>query len=64
MHYKVSSIIVQVGVSFMYGMFLPILFPIALLGLVNRYIYEKLTIAYYYKEPPKYDNKLIETATW
>lgn len=64
MHYKFSSIIVQVTVSFMYGMMLPVLFPITLMGIINMYMIEKLTIAYYYQEPPKYDNKLIEIASW
>ena len=64
MHYKFSSIIVQVTVSFMYGMMLPVLFPITLMGIMNMYMIEKLTIAYYYQEPPKYYNNLIETASW
>jgi hypothetical protein len=42
----------------MYGMIMPILFPIALFGIINMYVVEKLCLAYYYKQPPNYDEKL------
>ena len=58
MHFKYSSILVQVFVSFMYGMFIPILFPITLFGIFNMYINERLLLAYYYKKPPMYDMEL------
>ena len=55
MHFKYSSIMVQIFVSFMYGMNLPLLFPIALFGIFNMLVVEKLCLAYYYKQPPMYD---------
>ena len=61
-HYKYSSILNIVFVTFMYGLALPLLFPIALISLVIVYIIEKLCIVYYYKEPPSYDEKLNVTA--
>jgi hypothetical protein len=42
----------------MYGMMIPMLFPIALLGFINMYINERLLLAYYYKQPPMYDMEL------
>ena len=57
-HFKYASIIVQVYVSFMYGMFVPILYPIALFGIFNMYVIERLCLAYFYKQPPMYDSKL------
>ena len=42
----------------MYGMNIPLLFPIALVGIINMYIVERLTLAYYYQQPPMYDAKL------
>lgn len=42
MHFKYSSIMVQVFVSFMYGMAIPALFPIAFLGIFNMYVVERL----------------------
>ena len=49
MHFKYSSILNQVWVSFFYGMFLPILFPIALVGIINMYIVERITLAWFYR---------------
>jgi len=52
MHFKYSSVIMQIVVSFMYGMQIPLLFPIALFGIFNMYMNERLLLAYYYKQPP------------
>jgi hypothetical protein len=61
-HFKYSSIMLQVFVSFLYGMFLPILFPICLFGLICMYFTERLCMAYYYRQPPSYDEKLNKRA--
>jgi hypothetical protein len=55
MHFKYSSVIMQVYISFFYGMQIPLLFPIALFGIFNMYMNERLLLAYYYKKPPMYD---------
>lgn len=49
MENRYNPIIVQVYVSFMYGLFIPILFPIAFFGIINKYLVEKLAVAYYYR---------------
>ena len=54
-HFKYSSVLVQVYMSFMYGMFVPILFPIAAFGIANMYITEKIALTYIYRSPPMYD---------
>ena len=61
MHFKYSSILTQVFVSFMYGMCIPLLFPIAFLGIFNMYLVERLAMAYYYQRPPMYDQKLNDS---
>lgn len=48
--------------TLLYGLALPILFPIAMLTFVNIYVIEKLTIAYWYKKPPVYDDVINRTA--
>ena len=58
MHFKYSSIMVQVYVSFMYGMFIPMLFFTTLIGITNMYVVERLCLAYYYRQPPAYDAEL------
>jgi hypothetical protein len=52
----------------MYGLAIPLLFPIALLYFIVMYAVEKLCITYYYKRPPMYDEKLnaavLSTMKW
>lgn len=43
-----------------FGVGIPILFPCALLFLIGIYFMEKLTLYYYYRQPPLYDEKLNE----
>lgn len=46
----------------MYGLAIPLFFPIALLYLIIMYIVEKLLITYYYQKPPMFDEKLYLSA--
>lgn len=62
MHFKYSSVLTQVFMSFIYGLFLPMLFPIAMLGIGNLYICEKYCLYYWYRKPPMYDDKLNKQA--
>lgn len=61
-HFKYSSILVQIYVSFMYGMFLPILFPVTAFGIANMYICEKIALTYIHNKPPVYDDSLSKRA--
>ena len=61
-HYRYSGLMVAVYVCFMYGLGLPILFPIALLTFCCLYASERLAVCYLYKQPPMYDDKLNNTA--
>ena len=62
MHFRYSSVIVQVYVAFMYGLLMPIMFPIVTVGIFNMYFMERMTLAYYYKQPPMFDEKLNRRA--
>jgi hypothetical protein len=44
--------------AFTYGLFIPILFPVTFLGILNMYIAERFCLFYYYQVPPSYDEKL------
>jgi hypothetical protein len=46
----------------MYGLMLPVLFPLALLGFFNLMIAEKISFAYYYQKPPVYGQVMIKGA--
>lgn len=67
-HYKYSAILNIVFVTMMYGMGLPVLFPIASASLFVLYFVEKCMLYYVYREPPMYDEKLNSNAlgilTW
>ena len=58
MHYKYSTLLNVIFVTFMYGLGLPILFPIACLSLVILYFVEKTMLYYGYRVPPMYDERL------
>ena len=49
LHFRYSNIMNQVFVSFTHGLAIPLLFPIALLGIINMYVAERLQFAYFYK---------------
>ncbi len=62
MHFKYSSIMNMVFVTFMYGLAIPLLFPIATIYFIVMYSVEKLCLTYYFKKPPMFDEKLNESA--
>lgn len=62
LHIRYANVLNQVFVAFTYGLALPMLFPICLIGLVNMYITERLQIVYFYREPPMIDNQLNDRA--
>lgn len=57
-YWKFSRIINLAWVTFMFGPGIPILYPTFLLALVIQWVVERLCMAYYYKQPPLYDEKL------
>lgn len=61
-HYKYSSILNITFVTMMYGVGIPVLFPIAALSILVLYTVEKLMLYYSYKMPPMYDEKLNNNA--
>lgn len=61
-YYQYSAILNVIFVTFMYGISLPLLFPIALGFFILFYIFEKITITYAYRKPPMYDDKIHQKA--
>lgn len=62
LHYRYSAILNQIWVAMTHGLALPMLFPICLFGIFNIYFVEKMLFAWFYKQPPLFDNKLNERA--
>jgi hypothetical protein len=62
MHFKYSGMMNVLFVCFMYGLAIPILFPISLLAFTILYAAEKMTITYFFRKPPMFDEKLNSKA--
>lgn len=60
-HYKYSSCLNIVFVTFMFGFGIPILFPIAALSFLTLYVVEKALIYYSYRQPPMLDSVLNDS---
>lgn len=57
-HYKYAAILNITFVAFMYGLGIPIMFPIAVISFFVLYLSEKAILYYSYRQPPMYDNVL------
>lgn len=44
--------------AFLYGLAMPMMFPICLIAFVILYICEKFMVTYFYRKPPQFDNSL------
>lgn len=56
-HY--SLLLWYIYMTFTFGMFFPSLFPIALLGMINSYVANKMSIVYFYTKPPNYGKRIV-----
>ena len=45
-----------------FGIAIPMMFPITLIALINLYLFDKATLIYFNRAPPKYDDKLSNRA--
>lgn len=62
MQNRYNPVIVQVYVAFMFGLVIPFLFPLTLFGILIKYFIERLTITYFYRQPPMYNKRLSQEA--
>lgn len=58
MHAKYAMILNVVFMTFMYGVSVPLLFPLAFVFFVVSYYIEKISLAYFFRKPPMYDDFL------
>ena len=58
MHFKYSTIMNITFTTLMFGFGMPILFPIAILGMAILYVTEKGLLYYSYRQPPNYNSIL------
>ena len=59
MHFKFSNILNVTYVTMVYGLGLPLLFPIALLSYFIFWAVERYMLAYVYRKPPNMDANMI-----
>jgi hypothetical protein len=53
-----SSVMLMITLTFMYGLFLPILFPLCVFGIYNFLTMDNLLLTYFYRKPPAYDDSM------
>lgn len=64
-HFRYSSLLNTTYVTMMYGLGLPVLFPIAALAYFIFYVVERYQVAYTYKMPPMLDDSLtLNAISW
>lgn len=61
MHFKYSAMLNIIFVTMTYGYGIPILFPIAAVGILVLYFVEKTMLYYAYRLPPMYDERLSQS---
>jgi len=59
LEYRIAALIMQVSVALIYGMALPVLYPIVFVGLLAQNILDRLLLCYFYRAPPHYDEKSV-----
>jgi len=57
-HYRYANLLLVWMVTMIYGTAIPILFPIAFASYWIYYVMDLISIVYYAKKPPAYDNFL------
>lgn len=61
-HFKFSMVFNVVFVTMLYGLGIPMLFPIAVVALVVFWMLERYCVAYTYQKPPSLDDRLTKNA--
>jgi hypothetical protein len=62
MHFKYAGMLNIIFVTFMYGLSVPLLFPLTFLFFAVSYIVERVCLAYSYRLPPSFDDALNKSA--
>ena len=60
-HWKYASITNMLLVCFTFSLAIPFLYVIALIAYIIHYTVERLCLAYYYKQPPLYDDLMSKS---
>lgn len=61
-HFKYSDALNITYITMMYGLGMPLLFPIAAIAMFSQWLSERIQIAYTVRQPPAMDNQLSNNA--
>jgi len=61
-HFKYSGILNIMYITMMYGLGMPLLFPVAAFNFANQYLCERIVVAFCVRQPPALDDKLTKNA--
>ena len=61
-HYKFSGILNITFVTMLYGLCMPMLFPLAFIAYFMIYATERYQLAYTYQQPPQMDDRMAKNA--
>ena len=59
-HFKYSEFLNLTYITMMYGLGIPMLFPVAALGMFIKYVSERIVLAYVVRQPPAMDDALTK----
>lgn len=59
---RYSAILLMISVTAFFGGSLPLLYPIGVLAFLTMIVTEKLSLAYFYREPPMYDESITKSS--
>jgi hypothetical protein len=63
-HYRYAFMMISIFTTMLFGVGIPILFPICLLNLCVQYVVDRIMTVYIYQEPPMFDSELTNTSLW
>jgi len=55
--YRLSAMLLQVSVALLYGVAVPVLYPIVFINLLIQNVIDRILLCYFYREPPHHDEK-------
>jgi hypothetical protein len=61
-HFRYSAILNTCFVCMLYGVGLPLLFPISLFAFTILYMVERFCVFYYYRQPPMFDDAMTRNS--
>lgn len=59
--FNYSLLLWFIFVAFLFGLQMPIVFPLCTLGMFNLFVSEKIMLVYFHAKPPNYNKRITHT---